>query len=122
MQKSILIAEDDPMMRQVLVQRLELEGYKVYAAADGDQALKFALQHHPDLIILDILMPKMNGQEVLQALRKEPWGKNAKIFMFTNMSSQEQIAKAAEYGVTDYFVKSDWSLDMLSQHIHSKLK
>lgn len=120
--KTILVAEDDEMMRNVLVQHLKSEGFKILPAIDGDQAFKLAVDYHPDLILLDILMPKSNGIEVLAALRKDAWGKTAKVFAFTNMSSQETIAKAKELGVDDYFVKSDTSLQMLVDSIHRKLK
>lgn len=96
MKKKILIAEDDVPLRRVFCDALKAEGYDVYEAGDGEEALSVALREHPDLIVLDILMPKMDGIEMARQLRLDAWGKTAKVIILTNLSDIEKIGKAID--------------------------
>ncbi len=113
--KSALIIEDDKAQLWVIAKALERAGHKVLKAADGEQGLSIALTKKPDLILLDIVMPKMDGVSVLQRLRQDTWGKNVPVIILTNLSEIEAADDLSEsYG--DFLVKSDWSLqDIVSK-------
>ncbi len=113
-QKTVLIAEDEPFLHKMLVQTFELAGFKVLPAMDGEVALNYALTQHPDISILDILMPKLDGVRVLQRMRQDLWGRNALIIMLTNLTADDQITKAmAATPPSYYFVKSNMEPDQL---------
>ncbi|MFH1822243.1 MAG: response regulator [Patescibacteria group bacterium] len=120
-QTKILIAEDEIATRKVLADTLRQSGFKVFEAEDGEQALIVALKEHPDLILLDIIMPKLDGLGVLEKLREDPWGKKATLILLTNMKDSESISKALKYNVTEYFTKSDWELAEIVEKVKSKL-
>lgn len=108
--KKILLVEDEPMLVRALC--YETKGVlDVVTAGNGVEGLEKAKKEHPDLIVLDILMPRMDGLEMLKILRKDKWGETAKVIIFTNLSSDEKQAEAKTLGVNDYFIKSDWPLD-----------
>ena len=107
----ILVVEDEFSLLETLRTKLELEGYTISVATNGEEGLARAISDHPDLILLDILMPKVGGIEMLEALRKDEWGKTAKVLVLTNLSSNTEIARAAELGARDYLIKTDWQID-----------
>ena len=119
--KKILVVEDDKALRTVLVDRLAIDGFEVSEASDGEEGLAKALSEHPDLIMLDIVMPKMDGIEVLEKLRADEWGKEASVMMLTNLSDNTQIKKAASRGVEDYLVKAEWDIEGIVSHVKAKL-
>ncbi len=121
MKKSILIAEDELSLRLPLALKLEEEGFEVIQAGDGKIALEKALHSHPDLILLDIVMPVMDGLTMLKHLRDDEWGKTARVMIFTNLSDISKIAEAAEYDAKEYLVKSDMKLDDILQKIRDRL-
>ena len=118
----ILIIEDEEPLTRVLKDHLEEEKYEVLIAKNGEDGLDLAKTEHPDLIILDIVMPKMNGQEVLKNLRKDSWGKKANVIFATNVGTVEAINESMASGVTDYFIKSETSLEDIVKIAKSKLK
>ena len=107
--KTILIVDDEQTLLSALVDKFTREGFVVMGAKNGQEGLSNALADHPDLILLDIIMPVMDGMTMLAKLRKDPWGKNAKVIMLTNLSEVEIVASQRQ-GVYDYLVKSDWEL------------
>ena len=119
--KTILIIEDETALARVLTDRLGEAGYDVVTAKDGEDGLEKALEKHPDLILLDILLPKFDGQELLKRLRKDKWGKNARVILATNVGTIESINESMAAGVTDYFVKSETSLDDIVDIVKNKL-
>lgn len=106
-QRTILIAEDEPFLLKVLAETFEQAGFQVFRAPDGEVALQLATANHPQICVLDIMMPKMDGLTVLQRLRQDPlWGKNAIIIMLTNLTADNQILEAmAKNPPSYYFVK-----------------
>jgi DNA-binding response OmpR family regulator len=118
----ILVVEDESVLRRLLVTTLRSEGYTVIEAENGDQGCKQALTNHPCLVLLDIIMPGTNGMEMLRRLREDTWGRTANIVLLTNLDDVEEIKKAKEYGVKDYLVKSDWSLDELTREVKEKIE
>ena len=115
--KKILIVEDDALILDTLTQRFQEEGFYVTGVVDGDRALSVAFEEHPDVILLDIVIPGLDGMEVLNSLRKDEWGKKVPIILLTNLSDSGRVAEAVSYGVYDYLVKSDWKLDSLIQKV-----
>lgn len=118
----ILIVEDEAVLRRLLVTTLRGEGYTVYEAEDGQVGINLALAHHPRMILLDIIMPGVNGIEMLKMLRQDEWGKDGNVILLTNLGDSDSIESSKIYGVTEYLVKSDWSLDELTEKIRLKIK
>ena len=119
--KTILVVEDEEPMQLVLRDVLKVEGYAVLEAKNGVEGLDLALNGHPDLILLDILMPKMDGLEMLKKLREDKWGLHVPVIVLTNLSDNEDIAKAVEEDVFEYFVKTDIRIDEVIQRIREKI-
>lgn len=104
--KRILFVEDDDALAGVYLVRLQAEGFDVKRVADGEVALAEAINYHPDLILLDVMMPKVSGFEVLDILRNTPETANVKIIILTALSQESDKKRAEELGVDDYLVKS----------------
>ena len=105
-QKRILLVEDDDALASVYQTRLIAEGFDVKRVANGEDALVSALEYHPDLVVLDVMMPKVSGFEVLDILRNTPETTNVKIVMLTALSQEADKQRAESLGVDDYLVKS----------------
>lgn len=110
----ILVAEDDLPIRMALVERLTQEGFETMEAIDGQSSLDMALVKRPDLILLDILMPVMDGMLVLKKIRgANKWGEKVPIIVLSNLDTQENIERAVKENVLAYMVKSNTRLDEL---------
>jgi DNA-binding response OmpR family regulator len=121
-ERSVLIVEDDLALRKVLVEKLTDEGFRILEAADGAQGIEIALESRPNLILLDIFMPKMDGISMLSRLRSaDAWGKHVTVIVLTNSTDADTIAKVAGYGATDFLIKSEWSLEALVARIRERL-
>ena len=110
--KKILIVEDEPSMLQVLSDALRAEKFDVVTASDGVEGLRQAETHHPDLILLDIVMPKMDGVSMMKKLRSEnDWGKNVPIIILTNLSADDEILKSVTVSEPAYYlIKTNWTI------------
>lgn len=104
--KRLLLVEDDNALANVYTTRLQAEGFDVRRVANGEEALAAALSYKPDLIILDVMMPKVSGFDVLDILRNTPETANIKIVMLTALSQESDKERARSLGVDDYLVKS----------------
>jgi len=104
--KKILLVEDDETLAQVYKSRLELEGFEVQHVANGENALSSAVEYKPDLILLDVMMPKINGFDVLDILRNTPETMNVRVVMLTALSQPKDKERAENLGADDYLVKS----------------
>jgi DNA-binding response OmpR family regulator len=104
--KRILLVEDDKALATVYVSRLELEGFQARLVSNGEEALSAALAFKPDLIVLDVMMPKISGFDVLDILRNTPETMNVRIIMLTALSQAKDKEMAEKLGVDDYLVKS----------------
>lgn len=118
----LVIAEDDALLLRSLKDRFMKEGFTVFPAQNGVEAVKFSLENHPDIILLDIVMPVMDGMTALKRIRDDAWGKNASIILLTNLSDSEKVAEAVSEGVYDFLIKVDWKLDDLVKKVRSQLK
>ncbi len=101
----ILVIDDEPNVVQTLGDWLEMSDYEVVTAGNGVEGLQKAVQEKPDVILLDVIMPIMDGQEMLEALRKQPGGDFSSVIMLTGQSQTYDFARANVYGVDDYIVK-----------------
>lgn len=115
--KKILLIEDDLVLRETLVEFLEKEGFATVAASDGEMGLKIALKGEPDLVILDVILPKRNGFEVLEELKSNTKMKNIPVMVLTNLASLDDIEKALSLGATSYLVKGDYKLQEIVEKI-----
>lgn len=115
--RTILVVEDDNLMRMSLVQGLTAADYTVTAAQEGREGLAIALQDHPDLIVTDLMMPGMDGHSLLKALRKDEWGKHARVIILTGNEAVEAINEALQANVSAYFAKSEITIDDLIKQI-----
>ena len=122
MAEKVLIVEDEMAMLNVLADKFKREGFDVFKAADGDEGLEAALKERPNLILLDILMPKMDGMTFLRKLREDIWGKNATVVILTNLVDPRVAAETSESGVFDYWVKTELTLDEIVEKVRGKLK
>jgi DNA-binding response OmpR family regulator len=104
--KKILLVEDDVALSAVYKSRLELEGFETHEVNNGEDALSAALEYKPDLIVLDAMMPKISGFDVLDILRNTPETANIKIVMLTALSQPKDKERAESLGVDEYLVKS----------------
>lgn len=104
--KKILLVEDDQGLASVYVTRLEAEGFEVKHVPNGEDALSNSIEFKPDLILLDVMMPKISGFDVLDILKNTPETQNIRIIMLTALSQESDIEKAKSLGVDDYLVKS----------------
>lgn len=102
----ILLVEDDDALANVYLTRLQAEGFNTRRVANGEDALATALSYHPDLVLLDVMMPKVSGFDVLDILRNTPETANLKIIMLTALSQDSEKQRAQSLGVDDYLVKS----------------
>ena len=104
--KKVLIAEDEEVLMNVLKDRFESEGWKVDVAKDGQEAIDAITKNSHDLLLLDLLMPKKDGFEVLREVRGNPEQKGLHIIVLSNLGGDEDIKKALELGANDYYVKT----------------
>jgi len=110
MPKKILFIEDEAVMQKAVSEFLGINGYSVVSALDGELGINSARFTKPDLILLDIILPKKNGFDVLKDLRTNPETKSIPVIVLTNLSQMDDVSKMLELGVTNYLVKSDQSL------------
>ena len=106
LKKKILLVEDDMALSAVYRSRLEIEGFDVREANNGEDALSATVEYRPDLILLDVMMPKISGFDVLDILRNTPETANVRIIMLTALSQPKDKERAESLGVDDYLVKS----------------
>jgi two-component system phosphate regulon response regulator PhoB len=115
--KRILFVEDDDALAGVYLVRLQAEGFDVKRVANGEDALATALSYHPDLVLLDVMMPKVSGFDVLDILRNTPETANLKIIMLTALSQDSDRKRAEALGVDEYLVKSQVVITDVIDHI-----
>ena len=118
----ILLAEDDRILRKAGETSLKKRGFTVIAAVDGEDALAKAREHVPDLILLDVMMPKMHGFDVLGAVKSDPRIRHIPVIMLTNLEQAADITRAADAGACGYLVKANMNLDELAAKISSALQ
>ena len=118
----VLFVEDDPSVAQMYKLKLELDGYKVEVAQDGELALRLATENPPDMIFLDIRLPKMDGLAVLEALRKDPKTTHIPVVILSNYSERELVERGLKLGALEYLIKSQTTPAKLAGGVENWLK
>lgn len=119
--KTIAIIEDDQAISQMYRIKFEAEGYTIETAENGQLGLELVLSIKPDIILLDLMMPEMNGDEMLQKLRQDPWGKTVKVVILTNMGEQEVPESVRKLGVSAVILKADMTPRQVADLIKKEL-
>lgn len=120
----ILVVEDEADLREALVDKLTRDGFNACEARNGEEGFNSALKEHPDLILLDIVMPKMDGMTVLKKLREHnEWGKHVPVILLTNLSADDDVMmrKVVKTEPSYYLVKSDWTIGDVIQKVRDAL-
>lgn len=120
--KKILIVEDDEFLRSLTAKRLEKEGYGVAVAVDGESALVTAMDEKPDLILLDLLLPGLDGFEVLGKFKANANLKKVPVIVFSNLGQKEDIEKAKLLGADQYLIKANFTLDDVMAKVSEAIK
>lgn len=107
----ILLVEDDVNLRDIYFARFQADGYELAVASNGEEALAIAVKEKPDLILLDVMMPRISGFDVLDILRSTPETKSTKVIMMTALSEQTDKDRGKALGVDEYLVKSQVTLE-----------
>jgi two-component system, OmpR family, alkaline phosphatase synthesis response regulator PhoP len=121
MTKSILLAEDDKFLRRAAETKLKQAGFDVRVAVDGDEALAQAREQPPDLMLLDLLMPKRDGLSVLKALKADAATAAIRVVIISNSSKDLEMQNASDLGAVDYWIKSNLSLQELCDRVQRLL-
>jgi len=120
--KKILIIEDEKFLLELYQGRFEKDGYQVFTAINGLTGLKLAQKEKPDLIILDILMPGMDGYEVIRKLKEDNQTKEITILVLSNLGQREEINQGLKTGADDYIIKTDLTPSELIDKVEEMLK
>ncbi|MBL7053330.1 MAG: response regulator [Candidatus Portnoybacteria bacterium] len=119
--KTILFIEDEPTLQKAIGRYLEQEGYNIKSALDGDLGLEIAKKEKPDLILLDIILPKKDGFEVLKELKENETTKNIPVIVLTNLESDADVERTLSLGATTYLVKANYKLEEITKKIKEVL-
>ena len=119
--RSVLIVDDEEALVNVLARKFTDEGITAYTAFNGRQGLEVALEKHPDVILLDIMMPEMDGFDVMRALQEDEWGKDVPVILLTNSSSIETVSKAVSAGMSEFLLKTEMRLDQIVDRVRERL-
>jgi len=120
--KKILFIEDDAAVLKTIGEGLKSRGYGVVPATDGEEGLNLSKEVNPDLVILDLILPKLHGLKVLEAMRQNDKTKDVPVIILTNLENIVEVEKALELGTTTYLVKANYSLDEVIAKIETALE
>lgn len=119
--RRVLLAEDDRFLKKAAEATLRRHGFTVFAAVDGEEALRLARAEAPDLILLDMIMPKIQEFQVLSALKQDPATSRIPVILLSNLSQERDVEQALEAGAVAYFVKANLSLQHLVKRVEEAL-
>ncbi len=122
MSKKILFIEDESALQKTFGDVLKQEGYQMFSALDGEVGLRLVKTEKPDLILLDLILPKINGFEVLEKLKEDQGTKDIPVIVLTHLEEMEDVQKAIELGAKDYLVKANYSLKEVVEKIKKALQ
>ena len=122
-QKTILVVEDDDNIREIILKTLEMGKYQSLVAKNGKEGVEVALEKHPDLILLDLLMPVMGGMEAFKQIRKDTWGETVPVVILTNLNAtnEDLVEDIVTLKPAFYLIKSDWRVNTVIQKIEEIL-
>jgi DNA-binding response OmpR family regulator len=120
--KHILLVEDDEFLAELYATKLNLEGFEVSLASDGEKGVKMIKERTPDLVLLDIVLPKMDGFEVLARIKENDKTKNVPVILLTNLSQKDEVKKGLDLGASDYLIKAHFMPSEVIRKIKQFLK
>lgn len=122
-QKTILVVEDEKSLLSAIADILRLKNFLVFQAKNGKEGVETALSKHPDLILLDLIMPKMDGMTALKKIREDAWGEKVPVIILTNLSAtnEQLIEDMVTHKPIHYLIKSDWKLHDVVKKIEEVL-
>lgn len=115
--KKILIIEDEAILLELFANKFADEGFRTFQATTAEKGMEIALKDKPDLILLDIILPKMDGLSMLKKLRKNSWGKAVPVIISSNVTDKQKVSEAMKLNVYDYIVKTDLILNDLVKQV-----
>jgi len=118
----LVIVEDNASLNDIYKTRLEVLGYQCFSAYDGEEALALIERELPDLVLLDLMVPKIAGDQILARMRASEWGKNIKVLVISNLNEADAPAGIREQGIAGYAVKANLTNDQLDRFVDSILK
>lgn len=118
----ILVIEDERLVREAIRRKLASAGFQVIEAGDGEEGLQIAEKEKPDLVLLDLILPLMDGITVLDKLRTSSWGKEIRVIILSNLADSETVQESKKKGISDYLVKTDWTLEDVIKKVKEVLK
>lgn len=121
MSQKVLIVEDDQFLSDIYKQKLVSAGFEIHVATDGEEGLRAFDSFKPDLIVLDLIMPKMNGFDFLEALRKKESGKRTSVIVLSNLGQESDKAQCAKFQVKTYLVKTEIGVDEIVTQVRKEL-
>lgn len=121
MAQKVLFIEDDALIVKIYTARLTKDGYEVFTADNGEDGIKIALEKRPDLVVLDVMMPKVDGFGVLQKLRSDANFTKVPILLYSNLAQEEELKRALAMGATEFIVKANISPTELVEKIKKYL-
>ncbi len=119
--RTILVIEDDPLLSKMYEAKFVNGGFNVIKAADGEEGLKVSLASHPDFILLDVMMPRLSGIDMLEILRKDAWGAHVPVMVLSNLSETQEGDKAKALGVKEYLVKANFTPSEILEKVKAYL-
>lgn len=118
----ILLVEDDEMLHGMYTQKFKNQGYEVVSAFNGAEGVELSQKEKPDLILLDVIMPKMDGFVALKKIRKNEITAGIPVILLTNLGQEEDVKKGKELGANDYFIKANHTPQEVVDKVHSVLQ
>lgn len=119
--QKIVIVEDNIALADIYRTRLDLKGYKCFAAHDGEEALAVIERERPDLVLLDLMVPKVAGDEILRRMRATAWGKDTKVFIISNLNEEQAPAGIREFNIEGYAIKANLKNDDIDKLVDQML-
>ncbi|MBI4457727.1 response regulator [Candidatus Uhrbacteria bacterium] len=113
----VLIVEDDRFLQKILLTKFEKEGYEVRGASDGEEAMQALLAETPNLVLLDLILPKMSGFELLSEMKTSDKMKQVPVIVLSNLSQEEDLTRARELGAIDFLTKADISIHAVVERV-----
>jgi DNA-binding response OmpR family regulator len=122
LRQKIVIVEDNFALADIYKTRLEIIGYKCFTAYDGEQALEIIEKEKPNLVLLDLMVPKIAGDQILAKMRSTEWGKDIRVYIISNLNESDAPAGIRDYGIEGYAVKANLSDDAIDRLVDQILK
>jgi len=120
--KTILIVEDDKFLRELISRKLSGEGFEVFGAVDGEEGIKKIKEGKPDLVLLDLILPGIDGFEVLARLREDPEFSSIPVIILSNLGQREEVERGLKLGAIDYLIKAHFTPGEIIEKIRNTLK